>query len=69
MQMKKMVERSCFRHAGVKCYFTLIELLVVIAIIAMFPRSKSSFFLPFSAVRVFLNLCKKCVTFKNEILP
>ena len=35
MQMKKMVERSCFRHAGVKCYFTLIELLVVIAIIAI----------------------------------
>ena len=30
--------------------FTLIELLVVIAIIAMFPRSKSSFFLPFSAI-------------------
>ena len=30
--------------------FTLIELLVVIAIIAILPRSKNSFFLPFSAI-------------------
>ena len=35
----------------VKLYsFTLIELLVVIAIIAILPRSKNSFFLPFSAI-------------------
>ena len=37
-------------HGLVKEGFTLIELLVVIAMIAMFPRSKSSFFLPFSAI-------------------
>ena len=49
-----------------KSFFTLIELLVVIAIIAITLRSKSHFFLLFSAILDFLPLLQRIHNFQKR---
>jgi len=60
------MKNASSRGKSVKQRFTLIELLVVIAIIAITLRSKSHFFLLFSAILDFLPLLQRIHNFQKR---